>query len=94
MLTGLPRMCPSVSTMLDRPLALRLTGPGGGEWILRFGDLQLVIEQDGQDAAAVVVSSAVDFVLWGTTRVPWRERVSVHEDTGYAGRVLDAINIV
>jgi len=93
MLTGLPQMCPSVSTMLDRPLVLRLTGPGG-EWMLRPGDLQLVVEQDGPDAAAVVVSSAVDFVLWGTTRVPWRERVSVHEDTGYAGRVLDAINIV
>ena len=74
MLTGLPQMCPSVSTVLDRPLALHLTGPGGGEWILRPGDPQLVIEQDGQDAAAVAESSAVDFVLWGTTRVPWRER--------------------
>jgi hypothetical protein len=55
---------------------------------------RLVIDQDGQDAAAVAVSSAVDFVLWGTTRLPWRERVSVHGDTGYAARVLDEINIV
>jgi hypothetical protein len=80
--------------VLDRPLALRLTGPGGGEWILRPGDPQLVIEQDGQDATAVAESSAVDFVLWGTTRVPWRERVSLDGDTGYAARVLDEINIV
>jgi len=94
MLTGLPQMCPSVSTALDRPLALHLTGPGGGEWLLRPGDPQLVIEQDGQDAAAVAESSAVDFVLWGTTRVPWRERISVHGDTSYAARVLDEINIV
>jgi hypothetical protein len=32
MLTGLPQMCLSVSTVLDRPLGLALTGPGGGRW--------------------------------------------------------------
>ncbi|MFP5372844.1 MAG: maleylpyruvate isomerase family mycothiol-dependent enzyme, partial [Actinomycetes bacterium] len=32
MLTGLPQMCPAVSKVLDRPLGLRLAGPGGGEW--------------------------------------------------------------
>ena len=94
MLTGLPHMCPSVSQILDRPLGLHLTGPGGGRWTLRRGDPHLVVAEGGEDAAALATSSAVDFVLWGTTRVPWRERVSVDGDTAYAGRVLDEINIV
>jgi len=95
MLTGLPQMCPTVSKVLDRPLALHLTGPGGGRWTLRHGDPYLVVtEDDNGDTAAVATSSAVDFILWGTTRVPWRERVSLDGDTAYAARVLDEVNIV
>jgi hypothetical protein len=88
-------MCPTVSKVLDRPLALHLTGPGGGRWTLRHGDPYLVVtEDDNGDTAAVATSSAVDFILWGTTRVPWRERVSLDGDTAYAARVLDEVNIV
>jgi uncharacterized protein (TIGR03083 family) len=94
MLTGLPQMCPSASKVLDRPLGLHLTGPGGGRWTLQPGDPYLVVTEGEADAAAVVTSSAVDFVLWGTTRVAWRERVSVDGDSAYAARVLDEINIV
>jgi hypothetical protein len=94
MLTGLPQMCPAASKALDRPLGLYLTGPGGGRWTLQPGDPHLVVTEGEASAAAVVTSSAVDFVLWGTTRVPWRERVSVDGDSAYAARVLDEINIV
>jgi uncharacterized protein (TIGR03083 family) len=98
MLTGLPQMCPSVSTVLDRPLGLHLTGPGGGRWTLRPGDDSpvLVTEdgENGEDVAAVATSSAVDFVLWGTTRLPWRECVTLTGASDYAERVLDHINIV
>ncbi len=94
MLTGLPQMCPSVSKVLDRPLTLHLTGPGGGRWTLHPGDPHLVVTEGGENTAAVVTSSAVDFILWGTTRVPWREHVSLDGDTAYAARVLDEINIV
>jgi uncharacterized protein (TIGR03083 family) len=95
MLTGLAQMCPAVSKVLDRPLTLHLTGPGGGRWTLRPADPHLVVTEGGDDtAAAVGTSSAVDFVLWATTRVPWREHVSVDGDTAYAARVLDEINIV
>ena len=95
MLAGLPQMCPSVSKVLDQPLALHLTGPGGGQWTLRPDVARLsVVEGTGPDAAATATSSAVDFVLWGTTRVPWRDVVALDGDTTYAARVLDEIDIV
>lgn len=93
MLAGLPQMCPSVSAVLDRPLALHLTGPGGGRWTLQPG-APLVVTEDGDSPAATATSSAVDFVLWGTARVPWREVVRLEGDSAYAGRVLDAVDIV
>jgi len=93
MLTGLPQMCPSVSRVLDRPLGLRLTGPGGGEWTLIPGT-PLTVEPGLQDAAAVVTSAATDFVLWGTTRVPWRDVVQLSGDETYAARILDEVNII
>lgn len=93
MLTGLPQMCASVSQVLDRPLGLRLTGPGGGEWTLVPGT-PLTVEPGLREAAAVVTSTATDFVLWGTTRTAWRDAVGVSGDEDYAARVLDEVNIV
>lgn len=95
MLAGLPQMCPSVAEVLSRPLGLRLTGPGGGDWTLQPEDGQLsVVDGLASDVAATATSSAVDFVLWGTTRVPWREVVSLEGDASYAEQVLDEINII
>lgn len=95
MLTGLPQMCPSVARALDRPLGLHLTGPGGGRWtLLPSGDSSMLVVEGDQDAVGVAKSSAVDFVLWGTTRIPWRDCVSLTGETAYAERVLDEINIV
>jgi uncharacterized protein (TIGR03083 family) len=94
MLTGLPQMCPSVSKVLDRPLGLRLTGPGGGEWTLVPGEPPLTVVPGLQDPVATATSAATDFVLWGTTRTPWRECVQVGGDREYAERVLDRIDIV
>jgi uncharacterized protein (TIGR03083 family) len=94
MLTGLPQMCPSVSEVLDRPLGVQLTGPGGGEWTLLPGEPLLTVVSGLQEPAATATSAAADFVLWGTTRAPWRESVEVEGDGEYAGRVLDRIDIV
>jgi uncharacterized protein (TIGR03083 family) len=94
MLAGLPQMCPSVSTVLDRPLGVRLTGAGGGEWTLLPGEPLLTVAKGLQDPVATATSTAADFVLWGTTRTPWRETVEVDGDGEYAGRVLDRMNIV
>jgi hypothetical protein len=82
MLAGLPQMCPAVSKVLDRPLTLHLTGPGGGQWTLQPGEPHLVVaEGSSPDAAATASSAAVEFVLWGTARVPWRDVVLLEGDT-------------
>ena len=97
MLAGLPQMCPSVTKVLDRPIALHLTGPGGGRWTLEPGEPNLNVTEDSSNetnVAATVSSSAVDFVLWGTTRSPWRDAVELGGDTAYAEQVLDEVNIV
>lgn len=93
MLTGLPQMCAPVSAVLDRPLGLRLTGPGGGEWTLLPG-AQLTVERGLHEPAATATSSATSFVRWGTTRTPWRDEVRIEGDEAYAARVLDQVDIV
>lgn len=94
MLTGLPPMCPSVSEVLHRPLGLRLTGPGGGEWTLVPGTPSLTVVEGLHDPAATATSPATEFVLWGTTRTPWRDSVVVDGDREHAERVLDRVDIV
>jgi hypothetical protein len=44
---------------------------------------------------ATVVSTAHDFVSWGTKRRDWRDSgVRVDGDEAYAAQVLDAINVI
>jgi uncharacterized protein (TIGR03083 family) len=94
MLAGLPQMCPPVAAVLDRPLGLRLTGPGGGEWTVAPGRPEPMVASGIADAAATVTSPATEFVLWGTKRTDWRESATVDGDEDYAAQVLDALNIV
>ncbi len=94
MLDGLPQMCPKVSAELDQPLGLRLTGPGGGEWTLTPGEDLLTLEEGIGSGLTVVTSTAIDFVLWGTTRTRWADHTTIIGDTDYAARVLAAVNIV
>ena len=44
--------------------------------------------------AAVAISPAHEFVLWGTKRADWRSSTTIEGDRGYAAAVLDALNIV
>jgi uncharacterized protein (TIGR03083 family) len=94
MLTGLPQMCPAVAAVLDRPVGLRLTGPGGGDHTLAPGPDRPVVTSGITEAAAVATSPAREFVLWGTKRADWRASTTIDGDRGYAASVLDAINIV
>lgn len=94
---GIAQMSPpSLAEALDRPVALRLTGVGGGEWTLRRGDDASVevVEGTSGDQVATVASPATEFVIWATHRRPWRERdVVIDGDAATAGRVLDAIHV-
>lgn len=94
MWTGLPQMCTPVSGVLDRPLGVRLTGPGGGEWTLQPGSDLLTVDTGVGAPDTLIVSAATDFVLWGTTRSPWRKHVSIDGDETYAARVLDTVDII
>ena len=97
MLAGLPWMCSAGLAVVDRPLVLRLAGPGGGEYTLAPGgeDGRITITP-GADAnpAAVVDSTTEAFVVWGTTRRPWRDYCTITGDAAYAAAVLDAINVI
>lgn len=94
MLTGLPQMCPAVNAQVVRPVGLVLTGAGGGEWTLRQGADLLEVHPGATGAAAVVTSSAHDFVLWGTGRAAWRDCVTLEGDEALAAQVLDAVDVV
>lgn len=94
MLAGLPQMCPPVAAVLDRPLGLVLTGPGGGSWTMQPGTPLVTVERGVPDAATIVSSPATQFVLWGTQRADWRSSSTVQGDEVYAAGVLDAMNIV
>jgi uncharacterized protein (TIGR03083 family) len=97
MLAGLPWMCASQLAFVDRPINLVLTGVGGGTWRIGPGgeDGRLVVREGAApDAAAAVTSDGHDFVIWGTKRRPWRDRVQIDGDTAYAERVLDGIKII
>jgi uncharacterized protein (TIGR03083 family) len=78
---------------LDRPVSLRLAGPGGGCWVVRPDGS--VAPGSPAGTATQIGGAAVEFPEWGTQRVGWRERgVTVAGDSEYGERFLDAVNIV
>ena len=82
---------------LAGPIHLVLTGPGGGTWRLSPSSDAIEVSAASSDSgpvAATLTSSAHDFVLWGTTRLPWRQACTVDGDEFVVARFLDALNIV
>lgn len=78
---------------LDRPLALTLTGAGGGSW--RVEPSGALTPGHTEPAAAQIRAVASEFPEWGTTRAKWRDRdVSITGDVDYGATFLDAVNIV
>jgi hypothetical protein len=97
MLAGIPQMQPGLEKSLTAPLRLTLTGPGGGSWVLRPGTetIEVVADPEGTlGSAATATSDGHDFVMWGTTRSPWRNHVEVTGDASVAATFLDALNII
>lgn len=81
---------------LDAPVALTLTGPGGGTWRIdpRAGQLR-VRRGRAAGAAAHIAALALEFPQWGTRRLPWRAgAVAITGDAELGARVLDSINLV
>ena len=78
---------------LDRPLAITLSGPGGGTW--RVGADGSVTVGNPEPSAAHITAVALEFPEWGTQRTRWRDGdVSITGDADYAAAFLDAVDIV
>ena len=95
LVSGLPQMSTKLAAAVERPIVLRLTGPGGGEWTIVPGDPQTELREGAEpNASATIVSSTDEFVLWGTGRRSWRERnVILEGDEQYAEQVIEAIHV-
>jgi hypothetical protein len=97
MMAGLPQMCRQAMTVVDQPLDLTLTGPGGATWGLCPGEGGLLTVRPGGAAGAEteIIGVAEEFVLWGTKRGPWGDfDVKAKGDEELATRFLDALDIV
>jgi hypothetical protein len=81
---------------LEDPVALTLTGPGGGTWRLEPHGGRLRVRPGGTaGAAAHIAGLSPEFPQWSTRRVPWRAcAVAVTGDAEIGTRVLDSINLV
>jgi hypothetical protein len=78
---------------LDRPLAITLTGPGGGTWRVAPGGA--LARGSAAGAAAQITGVTLEFPEWGTRRASWRDRdVQIAGDTDYATALLDTVNVV
>ncbi|WP_286014388.1 MULTISPECIES: maleylpyruvate isomerase N-terminal domain-containing protein [Nocardia] len=81
---------------LDTPVALTLTGPGGGTWRIEPHAGRLHVHPGrAAGAAAHIAGLALEFPQWSTRRIPWRAcAVAVSGDAELGARVLDSINLV
>ena len=97
LLGGIPQMQPTLVRHLTAPLALRLTGPAAQEVLISADNDAITVESlDGAatNVAATLTSTTADFLAWSTTRLPWRERVSIDGDSAVAAAFLDALNLI
>ena len=97
MIAGLPQMCSKDLTSLKKPILLRLTGAGGGEWLLHNSEENELIQIDNhleQDASASITSTSHDFVSWATHRSSWEDYCALDGDVEYASSLVGSINII
>ena len=97
LLGGIPKMQPTLAGHLSAPLVLRLTGPGAQD-VLISADAGTItvgpVDSTANDAAATLTSTSEDFLAWSTTRLPWRQLVSIDGDPIVAAAFLDALNLI
>jgi uncharacterized protein (TIGR03083 family) len=96
LLAGIPKMQAGIRDSLAKPVTLALTGPGGGAWLLDPDtELISVTATDPENAAAARIESTTHaFTAWASTRLPWRDHVTVTGDESIAATFLDALNLV
>jgi uncharacterized protein (TIGR03083 family) len=98
MLAGIPQMQGhDLDATVTEPLVLDFSGPGATTVtvhpVTARPDGRLVVAP-GADGDTRVRSAATDFILWGTTRKPWRDYCEITGDASVAEPFLDLLNIV
>jgi uncharacterized protein (TIGR03083 family) len=97
LLGGIPKMQPTLVGHLTAPLALRLTGPAAQEVLISATADAITVrplDSAADNAAATLTSTSEDFLAWSTTRLPWRQLVSIEGDRAVAADFLDALNLI
>jgi len=98
MLAGIPQMQGhDLDATVTQPLVLEFTGPGAMivtvHPVAGRPDGRLAVTP-GADGDIRIRSAATDFILWGTTRKPWRDYCEITGDAASAEPFLDRLNIV
>lgn len=95
MLRIVPTLCDRPMAWMDRPVGLKLHGPGGGTWTIhRVPAGVLAVDPGLSGVAATVVSTTPDFVVWGTRRAAWTSMdLGLDGDPDLAERFLDAFRV-
>jgi hypothetical protein len=97
MLAGIPQMQgPELDATVREPLVLDLTAPGAttATVVPADGPNRRMSVVPGSHGATQIHSSAVDFIVWGTTRRPWRDYCAITGDASAAAPFLDCLNII
>jgi uncharacterized protein (TIGR03083 family) len=97
LLGGIPRMQPGLARHLRGPLALHITGPGAREVLITADEDAITVQPlaaPATNAAAALTSTSEDFLAWSTTRLLWRQLVSIDGDQVVAAEFLDALNLI
>ncbi|MFB9857194.1 maleylpyruvate isomerase family mycothiol-dependent enzyme [Paenarthrobacter aurescens] len=80
LMAGLPQMSPdALAAVLNEPVRIFLSGPGGSSWVLsRNHDGHVKTERaDDMKVAATIITDADAFILWGTHRISPTEAASL-----------------
>jgi uncharacterized protein (TIGR03083 family) len=96
LLGGIAKMQPNLADHLTAPLALRLTGPGARNVLVKAqaGAISVDPLRSSDAAAAALTSTTGDFLAWSTARLPWRTFVTIEGDQSAAAAFLDALNLI
>lgn len=82
---------------LDAPVALTLSGPGGGTWRIEPAPRHRLRVGPGTatGTAAHISAQSLEFPLWSTTRRSWTDcDVTIEGDAELGARLLNSINLV
>jgi hypothetical protein len=92
MLAGVPQMCADALSSCTQGLNLVFSDLDGASYALAPGDGLWTVSSGADEGLPAVVTTAHDFVSWGTKRTDWRT-MGIEAD-GPLAATLDALNVI